>query len=54
VLASGLRGRGLDEPTASLAAQAGVAVFRVAFEQWLDDREDRSLADTVRATRSTG
>jgi AcrR family transcriptional regulator len=47
-LAAGLRRRGVDEPTASLAAETGVAVFRVAFEQWLAGPGDRSLADTLR------
>jgi AcrR family transcriptional regulator len=47
-LAEGLRRRGVDEPIASLAAETGVAVFRVAFEQWVGGPGDRSLADTVR------
>jgi AcrR family transcriptional regulator len=46
-LADGLRRRGVDEPTASLAAQAGVAVFLVAFDRWLTGPGDRSLAGTV-------
>jgi hypothetical protein len=48
VLASGLRRRGVDEPTASLAAQAGVAAFRVAFERWLAEPGDQSLVRAVR------
>ena len=47
-LADGLVRRGVDEPTASLAAQTGVAAFRVAFERWLAEPGDRSLADTLR------
>jgi AcrR family transcriptional regulator len=47
-LAGGLVRRGVDEPTASLAAQTGTAAFRVAFERWLADPGDRSLADTLR------
>ena len=35
-------------PIASLAAETGVAVFRVAFEQWVAGPGDRSLAETVR------
>jgi AcrR family transcriptional regulator len=35
-----LRGRGVPEPAASLAAEAGVAVFRVAFERWIGDQPD--------------
>jgi AcrR family transcriptional regulator len=47
-LADGLVRRGVDQPTASLAAQTGTAAFRVAFERWLADPGDRSLADTLR------
>ena len=47
-LADGLVRRGVEEPTASLAAQTGAAAFRVAFERWLADPGDRSLADTLR------
>jgi AcrR family transcriptional regulator len=32
--AEALRRRGVAEPSASLAAEAGMAVFRIAFEQW--------------------
>jgi len=33
-MAGALRARGVPEPAASLAAEAGIAVFRVAFERW--------------------
>src|SRR5579863_1790104 len=33
-LAEALRRRGVPDPGASLAAEAGVAVFRVAFQRW--------------------
>ncbi|OIQ75939.1 hypothetical protein GALL_423840 [mine drainage metagenome] len=39
-LAEGLRSRGVDELDASLAAEAGIAVFRVAFGQWVAEAED--------------
>jgi AcrR family transcriptional regulator len=32
--AEALRGRGVADPAASLAAEAGIAVLRVAFEEW--------------------
>jgi AcrR family transcriptional regulator len=32
--AAALRDRGVAEPAASLAAEAGIAVLRIAFEQW--------------------
>ena len=47
-LADALRGRGVDEPAASLAAQAGMAVFRNAFERWTEDTTGSTLAEFVR------
>ena len=41
-LADALRRRGVAEPAASLTAQAGIAVFRVAFERWVDEGNDRA------------
>ena len=35
-VAGGLRRRGVGDPAAALTAQAGVAVFRVAFQRWVD------------------
>jgi AcrR family transcriptional regulator len=43
-IAEALRARGVVEPAASLAAEAGVAVFRVAFERWLVEDAEPSLA----------
>jgi AcrR family transcriptional regulator len=34
-VAAALRDRGIPEPAASLAAQTGVAVFKVAFARWI-------------------
>ncbi|MEO3807944.1 TetR family transcriptional regulator [Sphaerisporangium sp. B11E5] len=34
-LADALRHRGVPDPAASLAAEAGITVFRVAFERWI-------------------
>src|SRR5690242_77341 len=36
-LAEALRRRGVDDPAATLAAEAGITVFRVAFERWIAD-----------------
>jgi AcrR family transcriptional regulator len=47
-LADGLRRRGVPDPTARLAAEAGIAVFRVAFERWVGEPEDRGLARVLR------
>lgn len=49
-LAEGLRRRGVAEPDASLAAEAGIAVFRVAFSFWVGEAEQRSFSDIVRAS----
>jgi AcrR family transcriptional regulator len=46
-LAEALRGRGVAEPDASLAGEAGIAVFRVAFGQWVGEAEQRSFAEIV-------
>jgi AcrR family transcriptional regulator len=38
-LAEVLRTRGVADPVASLAAEAGIAIFRIAFERWIADIE---------------
>jgi AcrR family transcriptional regulator len=43
-----LRRRGVPDPAASLTAQAGIAVFKVAFERWIDDADDRDLSQLMR------
>ncbi|UCZ62783.1 TetR family transcriptional regulator [Mycolicibacterium phocaicum] len=43
-----LRRRGVADPTAGLVAEAGIAVFKVAFENWLTDPAGRSLAEHIR------
>lgn len=43
-LADGLRNRGVKEPAASLAAETGVAVFRVSFERWVNQRGKRPFS----------
>jgi hypothetical protein len=45
-----LRQRGVEPDTASLAAETGIAVFRVAFERWVAGPEDADLAEVMRAT----
>ena len=45
----GLRERGVDPTAAALAAESGVAVFRVAFATWIAEGEERSLAEVQRA-----
>jgi AcrR family transcriptional regulator len=48
-LAAALRQRGVREPAASLAAEAGVAVFRVAFARWTGG-DRRRLATIIRSS----
>ena len=47
-LADGLRRRGVAEPDASLAAEAGIAVLRVGFTRWVGDGEGRELGEVMR------
>jgi AcrR family transcriptional regulator len=47
-LAEALRARGLRDPAATLAAEVGIAVFRVAVERWLDGTDDRDLPELIR------
>ena len=42
-MAEALRGRGVEPLPARLAADAGVAVFRAAFERWIDEDEHRDF-----------
>jgi AcrR family transcriptional regulator len=46
-LADGLRRRGVTDPAAGLAAEAGIAVFRVAFERWVTAPRARDLAEVI-------
>jgi AcrR family transcriptional regulator len=49
-LAEALRGRGVEPSSALLAADVGVAVFRTAFERWVDENEQRDFGRLVRDT----
>lgn len=42
-----LRRRGVSEPAASLTAEAGIAVFKVAFERWIADDVDSQLSTAI-------
>ena len=46
-LASALRKRGVRDQTASLAAEAGISLFKVAFQRWVDDDGESSLAHII-------
>lgn len=49
-LADALGRRGVGEPAASLAAETGVAAFRVAFDRWLDGPAGPTLPATLHET----
>ena len=43
-----LHDRRIPEPAATLAAQSGVTVFRVAFAEWIADGSERAFVDIQR------
>src|SRR5450631_952466 len=43
-----LRQRGVTDPAASLAAEAGIAVFRIAFELWVSENSQADLPQLIR------
>jgi AcrR family transcriptional regulator len=47
-LAGTLRRHGVGEPAASLAAEVGVAVFKVGFERWIVADEEREMSRLMR------
>jgi AcrR family transcriptional regulator len=47
-LADALRRRGVADPAATLTAEAGIAVFRVAFARWVSDSDSRDLPQHIR------
>jgi AcrR family transcriptional regulator len=46
-VAAELRRRGVSEPAASLSAEAGIAIFKVAFERWVDPRNERKFPSLI-------
>ena len=47
-IADALRARGVREPTATLAAEAGITAFKVGFDAWVSGRRPKSFALHVR------
>lgn len=47
-LAGALRRRGVAEPVAGLAAEVGIAVFRVAFARWVEESGTNDLITLIR------
>ena len=48
-LAEALRARGVGDPAAGLTADAGMAVFKVAFERWLQKADERNFGQLVQS-----
>jgi AcrR family transcriptional regulator len=47
IVTEALRDRGVPEPTASITAETGMAIFHVSFGLWIDEANDRPLTDIV-------
>ncbi|PZG23691.1 TetR family transcriptional regulator [Nonomuraea aridisoli] len=47
-LAEALRRRGVAEPAASLAAEAGIAVFKIAYVRWIDETGGPDVSRLIR------
>jgi AcrR family transcriptional regulator len=48
MLAKTLRARGVREPTATLAAEAGMTAFKVGFERWVSQRKPKGFPHYIR------
>jgi AcrR family transcriptional regulator len=47
-LAGALRGRGVGDAAASLTGEVAIAVFRDAFQRWIDETGGRDLPELIR------
>jgi AcrR family transcriptional regulator len=47
-LAGALRRRGVEEPAASLVAEARIVIFKVGFGRWHDETNERDLPQLIR------
>jgi AcrR family transcriptional regulator len=47
-LAEALRQRGVTDPAASLSAEAGIVVFKIAFNQWINNDNRRGFPQLIR------
>ena len=50
-IAEALRKRGVAEPAASLTAESGVTIFKIAFERWIEPANERPFAEWIEETR---
>jgi AcrR family transcriptional regulator len=48
LIGQSLRERGIVDPAASLTAEAGIAVFRIAFERWIADDNRQDFPSLIR------
>ena len=46
-IADALRRRGVRDPAASLTAEAGIAVFRIAFERWITEGDQQDFSRLI-------
>src|SRR2546421_8387889 len=46
-IADALRRRGVRDPAASLTAEAGIAVFRIAFERWITEGDQQDFSRPI-------
>jgi AcrR family transcriptional regulator len=46
-IADALRQRGVDDPAAALTAEVAIALFKTAFERWIDETSQRDFAQLV-------
>jgi hypothetical protein len=51
-VSAALRQRGVGDPQATLVADAGMTVLRIALEQWAGGKDDRELDDVMHDTMS--
>jgi AcrR family transcriptional regulator len=49
-IADGLRRGGIAEPAASLSAEAGIAIFKISFERWINDPKPRELPHYIQTS----
>ena len=49
-IAEALRQRGVADPVATLTAEAGTAIFRTAFTDWVRDATGPALAQVIRSS----
>ena len=47
-MAEALRDRGVREPTASLTGEAGIAIFKIAFERWTGESNEVELTELIK------